>query len=220
LKHYSYPKERSHYIGIPVAATAKPFSATKQREVKQELGFNEHEPLVVITGGGLGARSINQAVVKTIDDLLSICSLIVVAGKANEEDISAQIGKRSNAKVYGYVSPDTMQNMLGAADIVVSRAGATTLLELAALAKPSIIIPNEQLTGGHQVKNAAVYKQAKAIVVLEDNQLEVQPLSLVDAINATLLNKNKMKELSTNIHEFAKPGAARDMMRLIVEAIQ
>lgn len=219
LKHYNYPKERSHYIGIPVASTAKPFTAAQQRDTKKELGFGEHEPLVVITGGGLGAKSINDSVVKVMDDLLGFSSVALIAGRANEEELRDQLGKKKNLQLHGYVSPDTMQKMLGAADIVVSRAGATTLLELAALAKPSIIIPNERLTGGHQVKNAAVYKQAKAIVLLEDARLVAEPLSLVDAIDSTLLNKDTMKKLSKNIHEFAKPNAAKEMMQLIVGAI-
>ncbi len=220
LKHYSYPKDKSHYIGIPVASTAKPYPPSKQRETKKGLGFNEHEPLIVITGGGLGAKSINDAAAHVMTDLLGFTSVALVAGKANEGELSEKLGKHKNLQIHGYVSPDTMQKMLGAADIVVSRAGATTLLELAALAKPSIIVPNERLTGGHQVKNAAVYKQAKSIVLLEDATLQAEPLSLVDAINATLLNKEAMKRLSTNIHEFAKPNAAKDMMKLIVEAVR
>lgn len=220
LKYYSYPKDRSHYVGIPVAATAKPYSAAKQRETKEELGFSQHEPLIVITGGGLGATTINNAFVKVADDLLGFSSVALVAGKANVDELSTTIGKRDKLQLYGYVASDTMQKLLGAADIVVSRAGATTLLELAALAKPSIIVPNENLTGGHQLKNAAVYKQAKAIVVLEDARLKAEPLSLVDAINATLLNKDTMKRLSTNIREFAKPDASKDMMKLIIGAIE
>lgn len=220
LKYYNYPKERSHYVGIPVASTAKPFTSAKQREVKEALGFSQHEPLVVITGGGLGAAAINNAVAKVIDDLLAFSSIALVAGKDNVEELTTKLGKRKNLQIHGYLSPDSMQRMLGAADIVISRAGATTLLELAALAKPSIIIPNAMLTGGHQTKNAAVYKQAKAIVVLEDMQLRAEPLSLVDAINATLLNKATMQRLSKNIHEFARPNAAKDMVKLIVGAIK
>ncbi len=220
LKHYNYPKARSHYIGIPVASTAKPYSSAKQRETKVELGFDVNEPLIVVTGGGLGASAINHAVLTTLDDLLAFTSVALVAGKAHADELTKAAGKHSNLQIHGYVPSEKMQKLLGAADIVVSRAGATTLLELAALAKPSIIIPNENLTGGHQLKNAAVYKHAKAIVVVEDAQLKAEPLCLLDAINATLLNREVMKRLSVNIHTFAKPEAAKDMARLIVGAIR
>lgn len=218
LKYYSYPKAKSRYIGVPVASTASPYSSAQQRDTKKVLGFNEHEPLVVITGGGLGAASINEAVIKVMPDLLSFTSVALIAGEAHAEQLKASVKSHKNLQIHGYLASDAMQKMLGAADIVVSRAGATTLLELAALAKPAIIVPNPHLTGGHQIKNAAVYKQAKAIVVLEDTQLEAEPLSLVDAINATLLNKATMQSLSKNIHSFAKPDAAKDMAKMIVEA--
>lgn len=220
LKHYNYPKQKSHYIGIPVASMAKPYTATKRSETKQALGFDKHEPLVVVTGGGLGAAAINHAVEQSIDDLLGFTSIALVAGQGNVDEVRSRLGKRKNLQVHGYVSPDTMQELMGAADIVVSRAGATTLLELAALAKPSIIIPNANLTGGHQLKNAEVYRQAKAIVVVDDTALESSPLILVDAINATLLNASTMKSLSKNIHAFAKPDAAKDMAKLIIGAVR
>ena len=220
LKHYNYPKQKSHYIGIPVASMAKPYTATKRSETKQALGFDTHEPLVVVTGGGLGAAAINHAVEQSIDDLLGFTSIALVAGQGNVDEVRSRLGKRKNLQVHGYVSPDTMQQLMGAADIVVSRAGATTLLELAALAKPSIIIPNANLTGGHQLKNAEVYRQAKAIVVVDDTALKSSPLSLVDAINATLLNASTMKSLSKNIHAFAKPDAAKDMAKLIIGAVR
>ena len=218
LKHYSYPKSRSRYIGVPVASSVSPFSNAKQRQTKKDLGFNEHEPLVVITGGGLGAASINGAVTKVMPDLLSFTSVALIAGEAHVDEIKQSLKSHKNLQIHGYLASDAMQQMLGAADIVVSRAGATTLLELAALAKPSIIVPNAHLTGGHQIKNAEVYKQAKAVVVLDDAQLEAEPLSLVDAINATLLNKATMQRLSKNIHAFAKPDAAKDMAKMIIEA--
>lgn len=218
LKYYSYPKKKTTYIGIPVASTAKPLSLAKQRDAKKLIGVNEHEPLVVITGGGLGAKSINDSVVKVLPDLLTFSSVVLVAGKANVDHIKTQVKAAPNLKLYGYVASDAMQQMLGAADMVVTRAGATTLLELAALAKPSIIIPNEYLTGGHQVKNARVYEQAKAAIIIDDTELQSRPLVLVDTINATLLHKPTLERLSKNIHGFAKPNAAKDMAAIIVKA--
>ena len=65
-----------------------------------------------------------------------------------------------------------MAEVLAAADVVVTRAGATTLLELAALHKPTIIIPNGRLTAGHQLKNAKVYQEALAAVILKEEDLD------------------------------------------------
>lgn len=220
LKFYSYPKERSHYIGIPVMSPPKPVSQARQRREKESFGFSQHEPLVVVTGGGLGAAALNEAVIETLDDLLSFTAVALVAGKANQETLAAQVKRHRNIRVYGYLPPQEMQRLLSAADIVVSRAGATTLLELAALGKPSVIIPNENLTGGHQIKNAAVYAKAKAIIVLENARIETNPRALTSTLDTTLLNATLTRRLSTNIRSFAKPDAAKDMARLIVEAIK
>lgn len=218
LKYYPYPKEKTHYVGIPVAGTITRVSAKQQAEAKKKLGFSEHEPLVVITGGGLGASKLNEATMAVLKDLLQFTSVILISGSAHEAELRARSPKKKNFKLYGYVADD-MLTMLGAADIVVSRAGATTLLELAALGKPAIIVPNAHLTGGHQTKNAAVYEQAGAVVVLDETQLSAQPLSLVDAINATLLNKAAMKRLSQNITTLSKPDAAKQTAKLILKAV-
>lgn len=218
LKYYRYPKSKSHYVGIPVGSSLTPLSAKAQAEAKKRLGFNEHEPLVLITGGGLGAKTLNDATMAALRDLLQFTSVILISGKANEAELRARAPKKKNFKLFGFVADD-MITMLGAADIVISRAGATTLLELAALGKPSIIVPNAYLTGGHQVKNAAVYEQAGAVVVLEEELLVAEPLSLVDAVNATLLNKAAMARLSKNIRALSKPDAAKDTARLILKAI-
>ncbi len=91
LKHYNYPKAKSHYIGIPVSATATPLSSVKQREAKINLGFSEHDPLVVITGGGLGATSLNEAAISVLDDLLNFTSVALIAGKANAEELQQMV---------------------------------------------------------------------------------------------------------------------------------
>ena len=219
LRFYDYPVAISHYTGIPVASQLEPLSDEARRAAKQRLGFEPRKPLVVVTGGGLGAANINQAVLSVVDDLLSFTSLCLVAGDHQLASISQQTKHLpANFQVHGFVASETMQLMLGAADIVVTRAGATTLLELAALAKPTIVIPNQFLTGGHQIKNATVYQEAGAVIVLDERQLLAEPISLVDTINAYLLNPAKLSKLSQTISVFKKPAAAKDVAGLILEA--
>jgi UDP-N-acetylglucosamine--N-acetylmuramyl-(pentapeptide) pyrophosphoryl-undecaprenol N-acetylglucosamine transferase len=217
LKYYTYPKEKTSYVGIPVASALKPFSAAGQRDAKLKLGFSPDDPLLVVTGGGLGAKAINDATMKVLKDLLRFTSVALIAGSAHEKQIRATAPKAKNFKLYGYVAED-MVTMLAASDVVVCRAGATTLLELAALKKASIVIPNANLTGGHQTKNATVYKQADAAIVIEETSLIAQPLSLVDAVNALLLNSALRNKLSKNIGALSRPNAAKDVAALIIRA--
>ncbi len=221
LHYYNYPAQISHYTGIPVASYLAPLSAGERQIAKQSLGFEAKQPLIVVTGGGLGAKNLNSAVLSVAQELLAFTSVCLVAGQGQVASLKKQTSDLpKNFQLHGYVVSETMQQMLGAADMVITRAGATTLLELAALAKPTIIVPNAFLTGGHQVKNATVYEEARAAVVIDEEELLAHPLSLVDTVNAYLLNPAKLKELSTAIEQFQKPAAARDVAKLIIGAAQ
>lgn len=217
LEYYNYPPERSTYIGIPIAMNLTPVSSTEQVKLKKEFGFDEKKPLIVITGGGLGARTINQAAIAVLDELLAFCNISLIAGKLHYDQLRREVESRDSRhfQMHAFVSKD-FTRLLSAADVVVTRAGATTLLELAALAKPVIIVPNEYLTGGHQSKNAAVYEKAGAAVIVGEERLAAQPLALVDAINALVLNPKELQSMAKAIHEFARPQAAHDMATIIL----
>ena len=113
-----------------------------------------------------------------------------------------------------------MFEVLAAADIVVARAGATTLLELAALHKPTIIIPNGNLTAGHQLKNAKVYQDALAAVVLTEEEIEKNPEALTGKVVSLLKASKIRKGLGDNFGKFAKPNAASDMADIIITTIR
>jgi UDP-N-acetylglucosamine--N-acetylmuramyl-(pentapeptide) pyrophosphoryl-undecaprenol N-acetylglucosamine transferase len=113
-----------------------------------------------------------------------------------------------------------MAGFLGAADVVVTRAGATTILELAALAKATVLVPNGFLTGGHQLKNASVYAENGAVEVINDHELHANPQLLVDTLTSLLANPKRLEEMSKKFHKFARPHAARDMAELILDAVK
>ena len=110
-----------------------------------------------------------------------------------------------------------MWQYLAAADIVVARAGATSNLELSSLAKPTILVPNARLTGGHQLKNAQVYAKNKAVIIVSDDEIEDNPNKLSDEILKLISNPKKMEEMSDKFVKFAKPKAADDMASIILE---
>ena len=219
LENYSYPMKKARYVGVPTDVQFSPVTPHEVDEVKKSIGFNAKRPLVVITGGGLGSQVMNTAVLSVIDELLEVCDVLLIAGSKNYDSIKHELNSRDTAKfqIKPFVGAE-MIDTLKAADIVVARAGATTLLELAGLAKPTIIIPNPYLTGGHQIKNAQMYEKVGAAVVVDEIRMKAEPYALLDTINALVLNKKEMKKLAEAIHQFAKPQAARDTARLIVEA--
>ena len=220
LKYYPYPKDKARYIGIPIAGEFTPFSIEAKRQAKQKLGFDPDRPLVVITGGGLGAKRINDASAQALDALLPVTSVLLISGMAQYDELRAITPQAdSRFQLHSFVS-NGMATMLGAADIAVARAGATTILELAALATPTILIPNAYLTGGHQLKNAKVYSDAKAVVVVNEDDMMADAGHLGLAIKSLLAETSDRTRMAKSFHSFSKPTAAIDMAEMILTAVK
>jgi UDP-N-acetylglucosamine--N-acetylmuramyl-(pentapeptide) pyrophosphoryl-undecaprenol N-acetylglucosamine transferase len=217
LEYYHYPKSISTYTGIPINDDFKPYTKSQQWDAKRKWGIDPDKPLVVITGGGLGARRLNNTVVSISKQLQKQASVILLSGVGQYEELKAQLPK-NNDHFQLHAFTNDMATLLGAADIVVTRAGATTILELAALAKPTILVPNAALTGGHQLKNAAVYEDAKAAVVLVEDAMVENPDMLLKAVNQLLDSPKETQAMAKRFATFSKPHAARDMARLILAA--
>ena len=219
LSYYSYPKSKSHYVGIPIDPRFKPASVEEQIAAKKEWGVDENKPLLVATGGGLGAKRINDAVIHVLSKLQQSSSVILVAGAGQYDELRPLVPENTkNFQIYPFIS--NMHSLLTAADIVVARAGATTILELVATAKPTILVPNAKLTGGHQVKNAKVYADARAVVTIDENEMDKDPTLLVEAVQGLLDDPSGTKDMAERFAAFAKPDAAKDVAILIEEAIK
>jgi UDP-N-acetylglucosamine--N-acetylmuramyl-(pentapeptide) pyrophosphoryl-undecaprenol N-acetylglucosamine transferase len=216
LDYYPYPKSISKYVGIPIADTFVPMDDAERIKTKIELGFDSKRPLVVVTGGGLGAGRINDAVAKSLSDLLAMTSVMLISGTAQYDELRAITPQDDDRfQLHDFISHG-MASILGAADIVVARAGATTILELAGLARPTILIPNGFLTGGHQLKNAEVYAKKHAVEILDDNEIYQNPDVLAGAIAELLISPAKRASMARALHGFAKPNAAKDMADMIL----
>ena len=219
LEYYNYSKAKSQYVGIPIGEAFRPYSTPERAALKQQVGADPSRPLVVVTGGGLGAKVLNDEIALHLHDLLPMTDIILVAGADQYDELRALTPQDDpRFQLHAFVSRG-MAEMLAAADVVVSRAGATTLLELAALAKPTILVPNGRLTGGHQLKNAKVYSDKKAVIVVDDEQFgSSDQTELVEAIRRVLTDSSLRSNLAKNIHTFARPDAAKDVARMILKA--
>ena len=220
LHHYSYPEAKSHYVGIPISDAFHPLSEGERRAAKAELGFDQTKPLIVVTGGGLGARRLNDATVAVLDDLLPVTSVLLISGVGQYDELASQVPARSERfELKAFVS-EGMATILGAADIVVARAGATTIMELAALAKPTILVPNAYLTGGHQLKNAAAFAEDGAAIVLDEALLAERPAIFVETIMQLLGDQHILRDMQRKFFAYAKPQAAADVADLLLEAVK
>ncbi len=176
------------------------------------FGFDRDLPTVLVIGGSQGAHNINQLVETIIDELTRGCQVIHVTGPAEYGEIRKRGGDRYFVASY---LKDDFALAYAAADVVVSRAGANTIAELATLAKPSIIIPNRQMAA-HQVGNARRLDQAGAAVVL--NEAKLSSAQFLDTILDIVNNPSKRAELSHNIKQFGAKDAADKLAQVILQA--
>ena len=217
LEYYNYPKSKAKYVGIPINEAFHPYTKSEQWDAKLEWGVHPDKPLIVVTGGGLGARRLNDTVMKVLKKLQRSASVVLVSGERQYEEVKAVAPANSeNFQLHAFTN--NMHQLLGASDIVVTRAGATTILELAALSKPTILVPNAALTGGHQLKNAAVYEEAQVAIVLNEDEMVETPELLVTAVNSYLDDPKTTASMAKRFGKFSKPNAAKDMATLILSA--
>ena len=219
VEYYPYPKEITHYVGIPVDASFTPVDVKRQQELKAKLGFHDiSKPLVVATGGGLGAQTINQAIATIAPQLVEHATIYHITGTGTYDDVVRHAPEHINYEIVPFVSTG-MAPVMGAADVVVSRVGATAMQELAMLEKPVVMVPNPYLTSGHQLKNAEVYQEAHAALTVNEEELKKNPLLLLQAVNSLLANPEKARAMGKALGAFAKPRAAADTAALIVQQV-
>lgn len=214
LDYYPYPLKKSKYVGVPIREGYKPVSAAAQRSFKAKLNVPDGTLLVVAFGGGLGSQAINTAMLDAAPMLKSLHTRAVLISGVKHYDIVKQAAESMKEfTVLEFVS-EGMAQLLAAADVVVTRASATSLQELAGLAKPVIAVPARQL--GDQHKNAELFTDSGAAVVLQDEDLAHGILK--DELQVLLKSSDMRKQLSEKIHRFARPDAAKQVALLIKAA--
>lgn len=226
---YAYPADKTVTVGVPVQAEYQPVSAAQQVGYKKKIGLGEYDKVVFVTGGGLGARRLNDAVVRAAPELLEQypdLAIVHLAGRNKEKQTNDAYAKVLNsAQQNRVVVKDFVTDLFnysGAADVIITRAGASTLAEFAAQAKACIVVPNPQLTGGHQLKNAQVLADKNAVVCLAEEKLRPTPSEadgdpLALAVSHLLDDPAKCQELAAHLGTFAHPDAAKHLAMVLLK---
>lgn len=216
LQYYNYPTAKSSYVGIPIDPAYKILSEEQQQQLKTKLGFEPERSLTVFAGGGLGARLINEAVARNLDDLLKFTNVVLLSGASQYDELRSLTPTDDPRFVLKDFVPG-LPELFGAADVVVTRAGATALLELAALGSPTIVIPSKRLNW--QVKHAEFFVVEQAVLSLDEDKFDMPgDRSLIDAVRLVLGDAELRHRLSNKLHRLSKPRAAIDMAALIERA--
>lgn len=216
-----FPPSRTFISGIPVKAEALSGDAEKARETLN-LPYIQ-KPVVLFVGGSQGAKAINDQVIENIVELLSRYQVIHVTGKAHYDAVCYLLKEKgidlqsSDYRPIAYVGEE-LRDMIAMADVIVSRAGATTIAEIAANQKASILIPIANSANGHQRVNAYEIAKYGATIVLEEDNFKRG--MLLYNLQEILTDEKLKTTLSQNIAQFYHPDAnriiAEEIMKLAV----
>lgn len=211
------PSDKLQYTGCPVRASV----LNRHRlEGVQHFRLSNDLPVVLVVGGSLGAQRINDAVIMALPRLLATAQVIHISGEKEIERVRFDVrrlglgeGHLANYRLFAFLMEE-LGLALAAADVVVSRAGANAIAELAMLQKPSILIPNPKLVGGHQIENAYFLARRGAVRVITEETLG--PDVLMAEITKVLESDEERAGLVKAISQFATPSAAKDLAQIIL----
>ena len=209
VKYYpQYPKSKTEFVGTPIRQEF--YDAAKAKKVS-----SGKLPNVLVIGGGLGAKRLNDEILCNAKSFDGIAKVTLVTGEAHYRELKDRADKAKNVDAMAFVGEE-LAMMERNADIIVSRAGATALAELALLGSVVILVPNPYLASDHQTKNADVYDKARAAAVVNQYEMDENKTLLVDTIKNILKNRALQGVLSKNLQKFAMPNAAAKMAKMII----
>lgn len=212
-----FPKDKVAFTGNPRASEVIGKDGIAGR---LSAGLSTKEPAVLIFGGSRGARPINDAVIKSLSDMgEKPYQVLYITGEVHYEDVKKEVelvGNPKNVIIKPFIH--NMPEVLAGIDLVVSRAGATTLAELTSLGIPSILVPSPYVTNNHQEKNAKSLSDNGAAVLLLEKDLTSK--TLIGTINRILLNKDHLKEMKLKAKNMGIPDAARLLYKLMGQLVK
>jgi UDP-N-acetylglucosamine--N-acetylmuramyl-(pentapeptide) pyrophosphoryl-undecaprenol N-acetylglucosamine transferase len=213
-----FPDSKIFFAGIPVKSEALNGNKKKAREF---LGMKkEIKPVVLFLGGSQGAFLINKLVINSLNKLLSRYQIVHLTGTAHFENMKKMAERKGYKIEHSDYYPiayakDEMKDLIALADVVVSRAGATSIAELAANHKPVVLVPITRSANNHQRMNAFELSREKAAVVLEENNFNEN--MLVHYLDKILFNRDYKLGLMQNIEKFYYPKSAEILAEKIME---
>jgi len=211
-KHF--PEEKVVLTGNPRASEVLGQNAAKGRE---SLGLDKNKKTVLIFGGSRGAKAINEAVLQMIPSLDGKpYQVVYVTGEVHYDKVIEEV-KTLNQSAHVIIKPfiHNMPEVLASVDLIVSRAGATSLAEITALGLPSILIPSPYVTANHQEVNARSLSDHDAAIMIKEVDLNSQ--KLLSQIDDLLLNESKLNKMKKASKDLGIPDAASRLYNVLTK---
>lgn len=201
-----FPADKIIMTGNPVRQNLLETKMTKEG-ARLSFGLEPNKKTVLVIGGSLGAKTMNESVLKHLDEIRkSDAQFIWQTGKYYSQDIAEALTQKEdvpNMKVMDFIG--SMDNAYAAADIVVSRAGASSISELCLLGKPCILVPSPNVAEDHQTKNALALSTKDAAIFIADKDAKD---TLIAAVLRTIEDDAKLASLSENVKKLAFHNSA------------
>jgi UDP-N-acetylglucosamine--N-acetylmuramyl-(pentapeptide) pyrophosphoryl-undecaprenol N-acetylglucosamine transferase len=209
-----FPKDKMILTGNPVRQDLINIKDKKEEAISY-FKLNPNKKTILILGGSLGSRRINQLIAKEIPYFeKQDVQLIWQCGKFYIDEYK-HFSENKNVQVLSFI--DRMDLVYAAADIVISRSGASSVSELCIVGKPVVFIPSPNVAEDHQTKNAKAIVDKRAALLIKESELDAEFETVFDKL---LADEYQQKVLSDNIHKLAKANATKDIVDAIVKLIK
>jgi len=211
-----FPKDKIVYTGNPIRKDLINTSIKKEEALIQ-FNLRGNRKILLILGGSLGARTINRSIEKNINKLIENKIQIIWQTGKDYYTKAKEIAKKTeyrDIQVHDFIN--RMDLVYSVADVVISRAGASTVSELCMVKKPAILVPSPNVAEDHQTKNAMALVNNNAAMIVEDKDAEVV---LVDEVIKLLNDEFRMNVYKENIAKMAVPDATSRIVEEIFKLI-
>ena len=211
-----FPPKKMLSVGNPVRS-----ELLGEEKAGELLKLTGGKPTILVLGGSQGSQRINDILLLILPELLMNFELIHQVGVKNFKEIEAEVKAIIDKKLqeryhlFPFLKEEELKQAYGAADLIISRAGSGSIFEIAALGKPSILIPLPESAQGHQLKNAYTYAENGASLVIEETNLT--PHFFLERIKHLLSRPQRLKEMAEKSRAFSKPHAAKIIAEYIIE---
>lgn len=212
-----FPRAKINFTGNPVRKDIL-FLGGKIDQAFIHFGLERYKPVLLILGGSLGAKTINQAVLQHVTEFVALgYQVLWQTGKSYFHEMNKELDRLGLKHVHALEFIREMDLAYAAADLVISRAGALSVSELSLVGKAVVFIPSPNVVEDHQTKNAMAYVRQEAAVLLKDDEAVEKLLVTVE----TLMNDpTRRRILGENILKLAKPDAANEIVSALEKLIQ
>ena len=217
-----FPSEKILCVGNPVRKNL--FIVPSREEILNCIKLKGEKPVIFILGGSQGSEKINDFVLQIIPRLLSTFEVIHQCGTANYKNISVEADflipqkEKDSYHLFPFLDEEEMRCAYHSADIIVSRAGSGSIFEIAAVGKPSILVPLPGSAQNHQSKNAQLYSDLGCAIITEEENLT--PNLFLQKAVALMKSPSVRQNMTNQAKRFAKPRAAKIIAEYIIEFLK